>query len=220
MVILMKRVWIIFCAYLLVFALGYLGIITCQHNLTGWFLILTAFAYGLGGPYLLWSNLKKEGITHQERRDLSFWLILPGFLFIFYAPPLEYIYMPGMIPNTHWFQIIGLVLITASLMLFTWANLALKGMYSGRVRVKTGHTLIQNGPYHLIRHPAYASYIIMSLGITIGFSSLIGLIAIPLLLVPGLIYRISVEERLLSEAFGEQYVQYTRLTWRLIPGIW
>ena len=216
----MKRGWIIICAYLLVCALGYLGIITCQHNLTGWFLILTALAYGLGGPYLLWSNLKKEAIAHQERQDLSFWFILPGFLFIFYAPPLEYIYMSGIIPNPHWFQIIGLVLITASLLLLTWARLALKGMYSGRIRVKTDHALIQNGPYHLIRHPAYVSYIIMSLGIAFGFSSLIGLIAIPLFLVPGLIYRISVEEKLLSEEFGEQYVQYTRLTWRLIPGIW
>jgi protein-S-isoprenylcysteine O-methyltransferase Ste14 len=60
----------------------------------------------------------------------------------------------------------------------------------------------------------------MSLGIAIGFSSLIGLITIPLLLVSGLIYRISVEENLLSAEFGEQYVQYTWLTWCLIPGIW
>ncbi len=220
MLILMKRVWIIFSAYLLVCALGYLGIMTYQQNLTGWFLILTALAYGLGGPYLLWSNLKKEGIAHQEKRDRSFWLVLPGFLMIFYGPPLEYIYMSEIIPKTRWFQIIGLVLITVSLLLFTWARLALKDMYSGRLRVKNNHSLIQDGPYKLIRHPAYASYIIMSLGIAIGFSSLIGLLAIPLLLIPGLIYRISVEEKILSVQFGEQYLQYTRLTWRLIPGIW
>ncbi len=66
------RILLILCAYLLICALGYLGFITYQHNLTGWFLILVAIGYGLGGPYLLWSNLKKVDVKRQVRRDLSF----------------------------------------------------------------------------------------------------------------------------------------------------
>jgi protein-S-isoprenylcysteine O-methyltransferase Ste14 len=34
-----------------------------------------------------------------------------------------------------------------------------------------------------------------------------------------LLYRIHVEELALSEAFGDDYVQYRRSTFRLIPGI-
>src|SRR4030042_7134230 len=109
MSILIFRILLIFSAYLLVFFLGYLGLVTYQHNLTGWFLILTAISYGLGGPYLLWSNLKKERIVHQERQDRSFWMVLPGFLVVFYASPLEYIYMESLIPHAHSLQIMGLV---------------------------------------------------------------------------------------------------------------
>jgi protein-S-isoprenylcysteine O-methyltransferase Ste14 len=117
-------------------------------------------------------------------------------------------------------QIAGLVLITAGLMLFGCASWALKGMYSGWIRVMNSHTLIQDGPYHDIRHPAYAAYLIMGLGIAIGFSSLISLLAVPILLLPGPVYRINVEEKIITAEFGEQYIQYSRLTRHLIPGIW
>lgn len=72
----------------------------------------------------------------------------------------------------------------------------------------------------IFRHPAYASFIIMGLGIALGYSSLLGLIAIPVFLIPGLIYRITVEEKLLSMEFGDRYIQYEKSTWRLFPGIW
>jgi protein-S-isoprenylcysteine O-methyltransferase Ste14 len=54
----------------------------------------------------------------------------------------------------------------------------------------------------------------------VGYSSLIACAAVIILLVPGLIFRIVVEERLLMEEFGEQYRTYAQKTKRLIPGIW
>lgn len=216
------RILLITSAYLLVCVLGYLGFASYRLNLIGWFLIFTAFSYGLGGPYLIWSTMKRDRVVRQERQDRSFWLILPGFLVVFYASPLEYLYIPEILHGTRttWMQLVGLSLIIASLLIFGWARIALKGMYSGQIRVQTGHVLIQNGPYGIIRHPAYAAYIIMSLGIALGFSSLIGLVAVPLLLVPGLIYRMNVEEEILRAEFGEQYLHYVRSTKRLVPLIW
>jgi len=35
-----------------------------------------------------------------------------------------------------------------------------------------------------------------------------------------LIYRIQVEEMALREAFGEEYVRYSRVTKRLVPGVY
>ena len=132
----------------------------------------------------------------------------------------EYLYLGGILPYFKWMQVIGLVMIFLSLVLFGWARLSLKDMYSGRLQVKLGHTLVRHGPYRMIRHPAYAAYIIMSLGIAIGYSSLIGLLSVPLLLIPGLIYRIIVEEKILAAEFGEQYNHYAERTSRLFPGIW
>ena len=60
----------------------------------------------------------------------------------------------------------------------------------------------------------------MSLGIFIGYSSLLALIGSVLLLVPGLIYRINVEEQLLVAEFGDEYLSYASSTKRLIPFIW
>jgi protein-S-isoprenylcysteine O-methyltransferase Ste14 len=220
MVKLAGRIFLITSAYLLVCALGYLGFATYEHNLLGWFLILTAISYGLSGPLLLWRNLKKEGIIRQERQDRSFWFILPGFLVVFYASPLEYLRLPAIFPRFTWMQIIGLALLIASILLIAWAQWALKGKYSGRIWVVTGQTLVQTGPYRFLRHPAYAGFLLMGFGLSIGFSSLISLLAVPFLLLPGFLYRMNVEEKILLSQFGEQYTRYSQRTKRLIPGIW
>ncbi len=208
------------CAYLLVCVLAYLGFITYKHNLIGWFLIFSAFGYGLGGPYLLVRNLRQGGILRQEEKDLSFWFILPGFLAVFYASPLEYLYFPGVIPHGNVAQLIGIALIVASVLIIAWAQRALKGKYSGRVWVVAGQTLVQSGPYRFLRHPAYAGFILMGLGISAGYSSLAGLLAVPTLLLPGLIYRMYAEEKILAAQFGQEYTLYAQRTKRLIPGIW
>jgi len=60
----------------------------------------------------------------------------------------------------------------------------------------------------------------MALGVGLGYASLIGLASILIFLLPGLIYRIRIEEKLLVEHFGDAYRRYAGSTWRLIPGIW
>jgi protein-S-isoprenylcysteine O-methyltransferase len=214
------RISLIIAAYLLIIAMAYLGFATYQHNLTGWFLIITAFAYAVGGPFLLRSTLKTEQIIRHENQDRSFWLVVPGFIVVFFASPFECLLSRNTLSHSTWTQIVGLVLLLNCLLLFSWARFTLGNFYSGRVRVTTDHVLIQRGPYRFIRHPAYASYIIMSFGIAIGYSSLVGLLAIPLLMLPALIYRISIEEKLLSLEFGEQFFQYAHRTKRLLPYIW
>ena len=214
------RILLVIILYLLIFLMGYLGFLTYHTNLTGWFLILTAITYGLGGPFLLRTQLRKEKIVRQEKWDLSFWMVVPGFLVVFYASPLEYLLLPEIFKPNIWMQILGLVLIGISMLLFGWARIVLGGMYSGHLQVKTDHILVQQGPYRIIRHPAYAAYIIMGFGIAIGYSSLIGFLSIPLLLIPALIYRIFVEEKILLTEFGEEYRQYSHGTKRLIPRVW
>ena len=79
---------------------------------------------------------------------------------------------------------------------------------------------MQSGPYEFIRHPAYAGYVLIALGITVGYSSLAGLILIPVLLLPAVIYRLSIEDKFLAQRFGDQFNAYAKKTARLIPGIW
>lgn len=210
----------------LAICLALLGLKTLHGNFLGWFLFIFGIAYPSGGViyYFICREpfWKSAGIqaVRQEQGDLSFWLILPGFLTAFFAPPLEWDCLPAVLPRTLWMQFVGLSLIVIALALRIWARVHIRGLYSGHVEVRANHRLVQSGPYRFIRHPGYAGFILLALGIAIGYASWIGLVAVPFLLLPGLAYRIQVEERLLAQLFGEPYRLYSSKTKKLIPGIW
>jgi protein-S-isoprenylcysteine O-methyltransferase Ste14 len=226
----MSRIAILFLmlvAPALAIFLALLGLETLRVNFLGWFLLVFGIAYPAGAViyYFIrrepfWRSAGGGEAVRQESGDLSLWLILPGFLSVFFAPPLEWQYLPALLPRSLWLQIAGLALILAALGLRLWARAHIRGLYSGHVEVQAGHRLVQSGPYRFVRHPGYTGFLLMALGLALGYSSWIGLAAIPVLLLPGLAYRMKVEETLLGEQFGEQYREFARKTKRLIPGIW
>jgi len=200
--------------------LAYLGIETLPDNLLGWFLVLIGLGYLSGGMIYVWRNRGNVSAIREERGNRSFWLILPGFLIIFFGAPLEFLYGPEVLPRASEMQIAGLALIVAAMALRIWARRIIRGMYTGHVQIQTDHRLVQGGPYRYIRHPGYAGFLLMGLGIAIGYSSLIGLGSIPLLLFPGLYYRMKVEENLLEQHFGDEYRHYASKTGRWFPRLW
>lgn len=197
-----------------------LGILTLRTNLLGWFLVFMGVAYIIGGPLYIWKRRGEPPASQEERGDRSFWLIQPGFILAVFGAPLEYMFAPTLLPRLFWMQIVGLLLIIAGVFLLSWARRVIRGQFSGHVRIQEGHQLIQSGPYRLVRHPGYLGYLVIVLGIAVGFSSLLAIASMILLLLPGLIYRMRVEEKMLVEAFGKEYQQYARRTKRLLPGIW
>lgn len=75
-----------------------------------------------------------------------------------------------------------------------------------------------NGPYRLVRHPAYLAEINMALACALASHSTLGW-CVWVLAVGLTMYRISVEEKLLSR--DESYTLYqTKVTNRLIPRVW
>ena len=214
-------------APVLALLLALLGVETLPTNPLGGFLLLVGIAYTAGVVIVYWIRKERfwessvSGATTQEARgDRSYWLITAGMLAVFYLPPIEYLYFVAILPRTHWMSSSSVGLVLLGVALFVWARRTLRTNYSGHISVKSGQTLVQSGPYRFIRHPAYVGYLLMALGISLGYSSITGLAAIPVLLLPGLIYRMKVEEKLLADHFGEAYCQYIRTTKRLIPGIW
>jgi protein-S-isoprenylcysteine O-methyltransferase Ste14 len=197
--------------------LAVLGIETLPDNLFGWFLVLFGAGYLCGGMIYVWRNRGSVPAIREEKGDRSFWLILPGFLVIFFGAPLEFLYGPRVLPRAPGMQIAGLALIVAAVALRIWARRVIRGLYTGHVQIQAGHRLVQEGPYRYVRHPGYVGFLLMGLGIAMGYSSLIGLGSVPLLLFPGLYFRMRVEENLLEQQFGEEYRQYASKTGRLIP---
>jgi len=206
--------------------LALMGLETLRTNLMGWFLLVFGIAYPAGGliyyfirkgPF--WKSAASGKVVQEEKDDRSFWVILPGMLVAFFAPPLEFMYW-HLLPHPLWGQIAGLVLVFAALVLRLWTRAHIRGLYSGHVEIQTEHKLVQTGPYRWVRHPGYTGLLLMALGVAVGYFSLIGVVAIFVLLIPGLAYRMQVEERLLAVQFGEEYYNFSRRSKKLIPGVW
>ena len=207
--------------------LVFLGIETLRTNLLGWFLLLTGIVYTVGilvDGYTrqeeFWASKQSVDNLQEERGDRSFWPIALGIMAAFFLSPMEYLYFATFQPRTAWTESIGVGLVLLGSILFVWARRTLGRHYSGHISVKKEQELVQSGPYRIIRHPAYAGYLIMALGLAMGYSSLLGLVSILFILLPAVVYRIRVEDRLLAEHFGTQFEKYTRKTKRLIPGVW
>lgn len=227
----MRRAVFVFMAFLvppLGFLLATLGWWTLAENWMGLVLIVVGLSYAIGVIVVIWIKRAKRWnrrnggeIAREEKGDRSFWLIIPGMIAIFTLPALEYRLSAGILPRGWPWQFGGLLLVVVGIGLFLWAARTLGAGYSQHVSVTHAQPLVQNGPYRLVRHPAYFGFLLMGLGLAIGYSSLAGFIILPTLLIPGLVYRIKTEECLLEEHFQEEHRQYAaRTKFRLFPGIW
>jgi protein-S-isoprenylcysteine O-methyltransferase Ste14 len=96
----------------------------------------------------------------------------------------------------------------------------LKQQFTTTVSVLERHEIVETGIYKLIRHPAYLGYLMSLLGIGLVLGNGVGLTALVVLPLAGILYRIHVEERVLLSYFGSIYQEYANRTKRLLPGIW
>ena len=84
--------------------------------------------------------------------------------------------------------------------------------------LKQNSTLVTSGPYKLIRHPMYASVLLVTLLLVINYWTVCR-IGFWLVLCIDLFFKFLYEEKLLVEKFPE-YLNYKRNTKRLIPFIY
>jgi protein-S-isoprenylcysteine O-methyltransferase Ste14 len=112
--------------------------------------------------------------------------------------------------------LVGLGMVLLGVIIRFVAIATLKSNFSGRLRLRDDHTLVKNGIYQWIRHPAYLGAIIIFLGIPVMFCSILGFMVM-FLLVPYLLHRIKLEERMMTERFGVEYDEYVKSSKKLIP---
>jgi protein-S-isoprenylcysteine O-methyltransferase Ste14 len=117
-------------------------------------------------------------------------------------------------------ELTGLAIVLLGNLLASWALIANR-FFSGVVRIQKerGHTVVDTGPYHYIRHPGYLGGVISDLAIPLLFGSYWALIP-ALLTVAALFLRTALEDRTLQNELPgyAEYAQKTR--YRLIPGVW
>ncbi len=116
--------------------------------------------------------------------------------------------------------VFGYLLLLAGLSLDIIAILTLRHSYSQTAQTRPeNQKLITHGIYRFIRDPIYLGVMLFCFSAPLILRSLLGLL-IMIALVPMVIYRIRVEEKILAKKFGKQYEEYARKTKRFIPYIY
>lgn len=118
------------------------------------------------------------------------------------------------------FAWLGLVLIVAGLALRWTAILTLRHFFTVDVSIQKGQTLVRTGIFRYLRHPSYTGAILSFIGLSFSLASLPALIFTGVPITAAFIHRMNIEEAALRTAFGDEYTDYQRATWRLIPGIY
>jgi protein-S-isoprenylcysteine O-methyltransferase Ste14 len=112
---------------------------------------------------------------------------------------------------------VGIALMVGGLVLRQWAIAVLGRFFTMTVKVQSDHTLVESGPYRLLRHPSYTDLLLVILGIPLTLQTLLGVIVNLIIFGVAFGYRIYLEEKALRSKLGERYVEYSKRTKRLIP---
>jgi protein-S-isoprenylcysteine O-methyltransferase Ste14 len=114
-------------------------------------------------------------------------------------------------------QILGAGIAAVSVWLAMSAVRELGKQWSLQARLLEGHKLVTTGVYQIIRHPIYTAMMGMLISTGIVFSHWIALIAAIVVFLIGTGIRTSIEERLLSDGFGEEFREWKARVPGLIP---
>lgn len=150
-------------------------------------------------------SAKSQGI-HQLFTNLA--------IIVLFAP------LPGLtryfLPQPHYLVWVGFAIQATFLLLAVWARRHLGRNWASAVRIGEGHELVKSGPYRILRHPIYTTIIGMYVGSVIASGEYHALLALTMI-VFAYLRKSSMEDAILSTAFGSQYDDYRRNTWALVP---
>ncbi len=114
-------------------------------------------------------------------------------------------------------DVVVIVLFAFSLLL-VWASVRRLGkQWSLEARLTENHQLITDGPYALVRHPIYTGLLGMLLATGLALSAPLVIVVAIAIYLAATYWRTHMEERLLREAFPEEYAAYAVRVPALIP---
>ena len=116
-------------------------------------------------------------------------------------------------------NIAGSVLIVIGGSISLVAAVTLRLHYSSTLVIREDHQLITHGIFRFVRHPIYLGTLMVMIGLPVFVWSLYGTLIMSAL-VPVFLNRIRMEEKLLTEEFGDAYRMYKEATRKIIPFIY
>ena len=124
---------------------------------------------------------------------------------------------PAVLTGVHW---MGLVIFFAGICLRWYSMAHLGRLFTFDVAVAADHRVIDSGPYHYIRHPAYSGSLLSFVGLGVCGGNAVSLLALVAPIVLAFSRRIAIEEAALTSALGHCYSDYAERTKRLLPYVY
>jgi protein-S-isoprenylcysteine O-methyltransferase Ste14 len=115
---------------------------------------------------------------------------------------------------------IGLAFLWCGFGLRGWSFHTLGRYFTFTVQTSADQPVISTGPYRFVRHPSYAGILLAVVGVGFILDNWASLVVLMVATTCGLIYRITIEERALSEDLGGRYQSYAAGRKRLVPFVW
>jgi protein-S-isoprenylcysteine O-methyltransferase Ste14 len=115
---------------------------------------------------------------------------------------------------------LGVGAIFAGIIMRLYAVYSLGQFFTVDVTIREGHRLKTDGLFTYIRHPNYTALLISFLGIGITYNKWLSCAITIVPIVAVFIMRINIEERVLVEHFGDEYLAYRKETKRLVPFVY
>jgi protein-S-isoprenylcysteine O-methyltransferase Ste14 len=117
-------------------------------------------------------------------------------------------------------SVLAIAAAISSVWLIMMAVKTLGKEWSLTARLVEGHKLATSGPYAYVRHPIYTGMLGMLLATGLAISHWAALLAALVIFFIGTIIRVRSEEKLLREAFGEQFENYAQRVPAIVPGLY
>jgi protein-S-isoprenylcysteine O-methyltransferase Ste14 len=186
-------------------------------------LVVLFLTFGISASYR--KRAREEGDVIKRREEgIAVMVIRLFFGLSFLAVLLLNIFYPRLLSWDKfelpiYLRFLGAAIAIVCVPLIWWVFKNIGKNVSETVLIKEDHELVTSGPYKWVRHPLYGTALLLLFSISITFGdwillvgSLVGLIAFRLLVIP-------TEEKLLLEAFGEEFEYYQSRTGALFPWI-
>lgn len=161
---------------------------------------------------------KETDKQNLDKGSLSLiWIII--FISIFTAVIVSNNYYVPLVKDDN-IKYFGILIIYLGIILRFAIISTLGSFFTVDVTIKQNHRLKKDGFYKHLRHPSYSASLLSFIGFGISLNNLISLLLLFILIFTAFIIRIKIEEKILIEHFGSEYVDYRKSSKAILPFVY
>jgi len=179
------------------------------------------FIFLLTAWSLEWFVFEETAKIGKEVRQKGFFnSSLLGFMFL--CAVLFSALIGNMIgESTHFVKVLGLLFLTLGLFLRYWTYHITKPHFTRTLMLIDDRPLYSDGPFRFTRHPFHTGFFLNTLGICLFLSGhWLSILFTFIFVGSALHYRMTLEETLYSEKYGDIYIYWCRHRFRLLPFVY